>query len=179
MLALGKGVRDVEPIGSSNDVPGHPHVIDLAHPGAVEAVGLEVLAKVHPPLGPMIAAVHEGGAGRGTGQSLAVGPVEDHRAGCQLVDIGGLADLVPVASKDTGLEIIRDDKEDILDLGSGVEGDREQEQKEKSKGGHGHDGEGRLRDVARELISESKSEKPQKRREVSWGNPGRGWSWER
>ena len=53
------------------------------------------------------------------------------------------------------------------------------EQKEKSKGGHGHDGEGRLRDVARELISESKSEKPQKRREVCWGNPGRGWSWER
>ena len=176
---LGPRRRDIESICPGDDVPGNPHVVDLAHPGAVEAVGLEVLAQVDPPLGPMVTAVHEGGPGRGTGQSLAVGPVEDHRAGRQLVDIGGLADLVPVAPKYAGLEIIRDDKEDILNLGSGVNGNREQEQKEKPEGGHDHDEEGRLRNVARELAPESKSEKPQKRREVSWGNPGRGWSWER
>ena len=74
--------------------------------------------------------MHEGRAGRGTGQPLAVGPLKDHRAGRELVDIGGFADLVPVAPKDAGLEIIGDQEEDVLYLGNGVSGGRQEEKKE-------------------------------------------------
>ena len=71
--------------------------------------------------------MHEGGTGRGTGKTLTVSPIKDHRAGCESIYIRGLADLVTVAPKDAGLEIIRDEKEDVLNLRSGVGGGREKD----------------------------------------------------
>ena len=78
----------------------------------------------------MIAAVHEGGAGRSTGKALAVGSIKDHRAGCESIYIRSLADFVTVASKDAGLKVIRDKKEDVFNLRSGVcEGREKKEEK--------------------------------------------------
>ena len=118
---------DIEPIRSGDDVTGNTHVVNLACPRTVESVGLQVLAQIDPSFGPVVAAVHEGGAGRGTGKTLTVSPIKDHRAGCESIYIRGLADLVTVAPKDAGLEIIRDEKEDVLNLRSGVGGGREKD----------------------------------------------------
>tara|TARA_B100000674_G_scaffold495753_1_gene524033 strand:+ start:1140 stop:1499 length:360 start_codon:yes stop_codon:yes gene_type:complete len=74
--------------------------------------------------------VHEGGAGRSTGKALAVGSIKDHRGRCESIYIRSLADLITVAPKDAGLKVIRDEKEDVFNLRSGV-GEGREKKKEK------------------------------------------------
>lgn len=121
---------DIKPICSGDDVTGNPHVVNLTCSSAVESVGLEVLAQIDPRLGSVVAAVHEGGAGRSTGKALAVGSIKDHCGCCESIYIRSLADLITVAPKDAGLKVIRDEKEDVFNLRSGV-GEGREKKKEK------------------------------------------------
>ena len=134
---LGPGRGNIESVRSRDDVAGYAHVINLAHPGAVEAVVLEVLTEIHPPLGPVVAAVHERGPGGVAGRALAVGPLEDHRLGGELVEIGGPADRVSITAEHAGLEVIGDEKEDVLDFRICLGRQAQNEKGKVANGGHG------------------------------------------
>mgnify|MGYP001410227063 CR=1 FL=1 len=55
---LGPGGGDVEPVGSSNDVPGYPHVVDLADTGGMPPSLAKTLPKICCPFA-FVAAVHK------------------------------------------------------------------------------------------------------------------------
>jgi hypothetical protein len=107
-------------------------VVDLANSGTVKPFASKVSSHIGAALS-LISPVHERRSGRGAPGGLAVSPFEHHAPGSETVEIGGGANLVSIASKRAGLEIIRDEEEDVLDFGAGEGSPKGQARKEESE----------------------------------------------
>ena len=103
-------------------------MVNLANPRTVHSLCPEIFAHVFA-LTAFVSTVHERESGRGAPGSLAVGPLENHSAGSEAIKVWGFANLVSVAAERAGLEIVRNDEENILDLSRG-EGCQRAEQAE-------------------------------------------------
>ena len=108
--------RVVDSVGPGDDVPGDTHMINFSHPSGIPAVLLEMLGHTASFLA-LVAAEHERLPGGSADCSLAIGPLKQHSLFGQFVDIGRPAKLVTIATEHAGLQVVRDQKQHVLDCG--------------------------------------------------------------
>ncbi len=115
VVAFNPGTFDIQTVGARNDIAWNFHVIDLPYSGAENTVVDKVLPQIDLSRA-LIATVHEGLARRSTRGALTVDAVENHALFREAVDIGRLADLVPIAAEHTRFQIIGNDEDEVFDF---------------------------------------------------------------